>query len=49
MENGEINSAIKNINQPLTLLDLNFQKKLIKVIIEDKQGEFSSQIINSIY
>jgi len=46
MENADIKSAIKNINQPLTLLDLNFQKKLIKVIIEDKQGEFSSQIID---
>lgn len=46
MENGEIKSAIKNVNQPLTLLDLNFQKKLIKVIIEDKQGEFSTQIID---
>src|SRR3972149_1965432 len=46
MENTEINSAIKNVNQPLTLLDLNFQKKLIKVIIEDKQGEFSTQIID---
>lgn len=46
MENIEINSAIKNINQPLTLLDLNFQKKLIKVIVEDKQGEFSTQIID---
>jgi len=44
--NGEIVSAIKNVNQPLTLLDLNFQKKLIKVIIEDKQGEFSSQIVD---
>jgi replicative DNA helicase len=47
MENNiEIKSAIKNVNQPLTLLDLNFQKKLIKVIIEDKQGEFSTQIID---
>jgi replicative DNA helicase len=44
--NNEIKSAIKNVNQPLTLLDLNFQKKLIKVIIEDKQGEFSTQIID---
>src|ERR1035437_3007278 len=46
MENGEIKSAIKNVNQPLTLLDLNFQKKLIKVIVDDKQGEFSTQIID---
>ena len=46
MENNEIKSAIKNINQPLTLLDLNFQKKLLKVIAEDKQGEFSTQIID---
>lgn len=44
--NGELKSAINNINQPLTLLDLNFQKKLIKVIVEDKQGEFSSQIVD---
>ena len=44
--NGEIKSAIRNVSQPLVLLDLNFQKKLIKVIIEDKQGEFSSQIID---
>ena len=44
--NIEIKSAIKNVNQPLTLLDLNFQKKLIKVIVEDKQGEFSTQIID---
>lgn len=46
MENNDIKSAIKNVNQPLTLLDLGFQKKLIKVIIEDKQGEFSTQIID---
>jgi replicative DNA helicase len=46
MENNEIKSAIKNVNQPLTLIDLNFQKKLIKVILEDKQGEFSTQIID---
>ena len=46
MENTEIKSAIKNINQPLTLLDLNFQKKLLKVMLEDKQGEFSTQIID---
>lgn len=47
MENdNEIKSAIKNISQPLTLLDVSFQKKLIKVIIEDKQGEFSTQIVD---
>jgi len=46
MENGEIKSAIKNVSEPLTLLDLNFQKKLIKVIVDDKQGEFSTQIID---
>jgi replicative DNA helicase len=46
MENNEIKSAIKNVNQPLTLLDVEFQKKLIKVIVEDKQGEFSTQIID---
>jgi replicative DNA helicase len=44
--NGEIVSAIRSVKQPLTLLDLNFQKKLIKVILEDKQGEFSTQIID---
>lgn len=46
MENNEIKTAIKNVNQPLTLLDVGFQKKLIKVIIEDKQGDFSTQIID---
>src|ERR1035437_5272674 len=45
-EDNELTTAIKSIKQPLTLLDINFQKKLIKVILEDKNGEFSSQIID---
>lgn len=45
--NNELKSALTNIKQPTTLLDEKFQKKLIKLLIEDEK--FSEEIFEMIH
>ena len=46
IESGKLKNALESINAPNQLLDSNFQKKLIKVIIDD--DKYAEQIIDII-
>ena len=43
--NNEVQSVIHNINQPKTILDDKFQKKIIKILIEDENFLYRSLFI----
>lgn len=44
IENNDISKIVNNIKQPNTLLDEKFQKKVIKIFIEDT--DFSNQVVD---
>jgi replicative DNA helicase len=45
-EKNDIIKVLEGIKTPPILLDEGFQKKLFKVIVEDNNGDFSSQIVD---
>lgn len=45
-DKNDILKVLEGIKTPPILLDEGFQKKLLKVIVEDNNGDFSSQIVD---